>query len=289
VTDYIQFAVVGLALGSIYALVALGFHLTFRATGVLDFAQGEKVLLGGLVALSINDWGVPLGMASVLAVGAGLVAGIVYCLLVIAPTFRKPGFAPIVATVGAALVFFYGQQLVWGPEARPFPSFPGDDVEIGSVLIRAEYFWIWGALALVLLVLAWFFNRTREGQAMTAAATDPIAASLVGIDVWRTRFYAFSISFGLAILAGILIAPITLAGGTSGLTLMLKAFAGAMLGGITSPVGVVIGALLVGLLDTEIAGIWEFGYRDPAVFSILLLVLLLRPRGLLGEPPEKVG
>lgn len=287
--DYIQFAIVGITLGCIYALVALGFHFIYRATGVLDFAQGEKVLIGGLVVLSFQNWGISLLPAIFVAVLVGLFAGAVYGGGVIAPTYRRPGFAPIVATVGASLVLFYGQQLIWGPEARPFSSLPGETVESGGIRIEAQYFWVWGSLAVILLSLWLFFQKTREGQGMIAASTDPIAAAMVGINVPRMRIYAFALAFGLAILAGILVAPITLAGGTIGLSLMLKAFAGAILGGITSPAGVVVGSLIIGVADTETSGIWGFGWREPIVFSIIILVLLVRPNGLFGSRSERAG
>lgn len=272
----------GLTLGSIYALVALGFHLIFRTVGVLDFGQGDKVVLGGLVALTVVDAGVVLPLAIVIVVAAALVAGVVYDSVVIAPTIRNGIDPAIIATVGALLVMGSGHILVWGAAGERFPPLVEGSVSIGGSRIQAQSFVIWGVVLIAVLAVVAFLFRTRFGRGMVAAASDPLAAGTVGIDVRRTRIVAFALAFALAGLAGVLVAPVTLAGGTIGPYLTLKGFTAAILGGLGSTWGVVVGALLLGVFEDEIGGVVPYAYRDPIVFGVLIGVLLLFPAGLFG-------
>ena len=283
--EYVQFVIVGLTVGAIYSLIALGFNLIVTSTGIFDFAQGEKVVLGGLIALSLIKLNIPFAVIVLIAVVAGFILGVLYERLVIAPTLRGSEVVTIIATLGASLFFFHGHGLIWGQRGHPFPPFTSGQIRLGGATIVYQSFWVWGVVLVTLGAIFLFFTRTREGKAMVASATNSTAAELVGINVRRMRVYAFGISFALAILAGILISPFTLAGGTIGFTLTLKGFAGAIVGGIYSPIGVVLGALLVGILEQVVGGATEYGFRDPTVYALLLLVLLVRPRGIfsIGE------
>jgi branched-chain amino acid transport system permease protein len=272
----------GLTLGSIYALVALGFHLVFRTVGVLDFGQGDKVVLGGLVALTLVDNDVALPLAIVLVVAAALGAGVVYDRIVIAPTLRNGVDPAIIATVGALLVMGSGHVLVWGAAGERFPPLVEGSVAIGESRVQVQSFLIWGVVAAAVAAVIVFLSRTRFGQGMVAAASDPMAARTVGIDVRRTRVVAFALAFALAGLAGVLVAPVTLAGGTIGPYLTLKGFTAAILGGLDRTWGVVVGALLLGVFEDEIGGVVPYAYRDPIVFGVLIGVLLLFPAGLFG-------
>lgn len=279
----IALAIHGLTLGSIYALVALGFHLVFRAVGVLDFGQGDKVVVGGLVGLTLVNHHVPLLLAFVVVIVGGLIAGVVYDALVIAPTIRKGRVdTAIIATVGALLVMSSGHVLIWGATGAPFPPLVSGNVQLGGELVGTQEFLIWGVVAAAVACVIVFLARTRYGHGMVAAAADPMAAGTVGIDVRRTRVMAFSMAFGLAGLAGVLIAPLTLAGGTGGTDLTLRAFTAAVLGGLDSTYGVVAGALLLGLCTDLVGGQIPYAYVDPFVYSILIVTLLLFPSGLFG-------
>jgi branched-chain amino acid transport system permease protein len=279
---YVALAIHGLTLGSIYALVALGFHLVFRATGVLDFAQGDKVVLGGLVGLTLLHRGLPLGVVFLVLVVGGLVAGLAYDAVVIAPTLYRGLDPAIIATVGALLVMGSGHILVWGATGEAFPSIISGYVSIGSARVQAQDFLIWAAVAAAVVVTMIFLSRSRYGQGMVAASADPMAAGTVGIDTRQTRMLAFSLAFGLACLAGVLVAPLTLAGGTLGPSLTVRAFTGAILGGLESTHGVVVGALLLGLFEDLVGSQVPYAFLDPLVFSILIVVLLLFPSGLFG-------
>lgn len=286
--QYVALAIHGLTLGSIYALVALGFHLIFRAVGVLDFAQGDKVVLGGLVGLTLVRHDVALVAVFAVVVVGGLVAGVVYDAVVVAPALRR-GLEPAsIATVGALLVFGSGHVLIWGATGEAFPSIISGSVAVGSARVQTQDFLIWGVVAVSVAAVVLFLSRTRYGQAMVAAANDPMAAGTVGIDVRQTRMIAFSLAFGLAALAGVLVAPLTLAGGTFGPSLTVRAFTAAVLGGLDSTYGVVLGALLLGLFEDLVGSQVPYAYLDPLVFSVLIVVLLAFPAGLLGTRRRSV-
>jgi branched-chain amino acid transport system permease protein len=278
----------GITLGAIYALVALGFHLLFRTVNVLDFAQGDKVVVGGLVALSLTTLDVPLPVILVLVLVAGLLAGVVYEFLVIRPTLPRGVDATVVATVGALLVLSSGHVLLWGATAKPFPPLIEGTVDIGGSPIDAQNFVIWAVVAVVVCAVAYFLSHMRYGKAMVAGAADPMAAGTVGIDVRQTRLIASAAAFALAALAGVLIAPITLAGGVVGPALTLKGFTAAMLGGISSTYGVVAGGLILGLVEAFLGTAIPFAYLEPAIFSILIVVLLVRPAGIFGRQARLV-
>lgn len=271
-----------ITLGSIYALIALGFHLVHRAAGVVDFAQGDKVVIGGLIALTLADHRQPVWLLFPEVVLAGLALGVVYEAVVIAPAARRSTFAAVIATVGAALVLSSGHVIVWGSEGKPIGEAIGGQVTLGGVRIQAQSILIWTVVAATVIALLLFLNRSRLGRGMVAAAADRVAAETVGVNARRSRMIAFALAFGLAALAGLLVAPITLAGGTAGGALTLKGFTGAILGGLDSTVGVVAGALLFGLMENLIGGHLPYVLRDPLDFSLLIVVLLLFPSGLLG-------
>jgi branched-chain amino acid transport system permease protein len=292
--DFGQLLISGLTSGMVYGLIALGYHIVFRATQLIDFAQGEKAALGGLVALSLltaigdHPW-----LALLIVAVGGYVLGWAYERAILRPIYNRPPIVPIIATVGVAQFIYFGDGLIWGNSAVPFPySFSGDPagaLTLGGLRIPIERLWVWVLVLLVVIACSLFFERSRRGQAMVAAADNQLGAQLSGINVAAMRSHAMSIATALAILGGALIAPFTLAGGSIGLAIAVKSFAGAMIGGIRSPYGVVIGSLIVGVTESLAAGYLSYGYRDPVAFSLLLLVLLIRPQGIFGNFRVRVG
>ena len=274
----------GLTLGAIYAFVALGFHLVFKMTGIIDFAQGDKVVLGGLIGLSLVNAGLSnIMIVLIIILAVGLVFGVIYDWVAILPTHRNGAIAAVAATVGMSLVFANGRSLIWGPDAQPFPAVAQGGIELGAVRITYQSLVIWAVLILVGVGLVLMMGRSRVGRGMIAAATDPLAATTVGVNVTRARAISFALAFGLAAVAGVLVAPITLAGGGSlGVALTLKGFTGAILGGLESTKGVLIGALLLGVVESQLGVFLPSGNVDPVVFGLLILVLLLMPNGLFG-------
>lgn len=288
---HINLLVSGLTLGAIYALVALGFHLVFKMTGIIDFAQGDKVVLGGLVGLTLVRSHLNEVIVVLLIVFAiGLVVGVAYDLIAILPTQRNGDVAAIAATVGMTLVFANGHQLIWGPDAEPFPPIVAGHINIGSVEINWQSIIIWLFLIVVGVVLAYVLERTRLGRGMIASATDPMAATTVGVNVSRDRSLSFALAFGLAAAAGVLVAPITLAGGGGlGTALTLKGFTGAVLGGLLSTRGVILGSLLLGVVEGQLASVLPNSNVDPVVFGALIVILLVMPNGLFGLRRQRVA
>ncbi len=292
--DFGQLLISGLTSGMVYGLVALGYHIVFRATQLIDFAQGEKAAFGGLAALALlsaigdHPW-----LALVIVAVGGYVLGWLYERAVLRPIYDRPAMVPIIATVGVAQFVYFGDGLIWGNSALPFPySFGGDRsaaVTLGSLRIPVERIWVWVLVLAVVTASSLFFERSRRGQAMIAAADNRLGAQLSGINVVAMRSQAMSIATMLALLGGALIAPFTLAGGAIGLAIAVKSFAGAMIGGLGSPYGVIIGSLIVGVTESLAAGYLSYGYRDPVAFSLLLLVLLIRPQGIFGGLRARVG
>ena len=281
--QYVAAIVNGLTLGSIYALVALGFTLTFRTVNVLDFGQGDKVVLGGLLALTLVHSHIPLSVAFLIVVAGGLLGGVIYDTIVIRSTIKRGPDAAVVATVGALLILSSGHVLIWGAAGQSFPALINGSITIGKSQVAAQDFLVWGVVAVVVVGMALFLSRARYGKAMVASAADPLAAGTVGIDVRRTRVVAVALAFSLAMLAGVLIAPITLAGGVVGPDLTLKGFTAAVLGGLTSTGGAVVGGLLLGVFESLIGLQLPFVYQEPIVLGLLIAVLLVMPNGLFGR------
>jgi branched-chain amino acid transport system permease protein len=284
----------GVTTGMVYSLVALGYHLIFRATRLIDFAQGEKVAVGGLLAVSIMAiFGVDLWVALLLATVIALGLGWIYERLVLRQTYDRDPVVQIIATIGVAQLLYHGHGLIWGSQPTPFPHSLGGDatraISVGGVGILLDRLWLWALVLAVVVALHLFFTRTLFGQAMVAAADNEHGAKLSGIDVQAVRSRAVSVATALAVLGGIIIAPFTLAGGSIGIAISVKAFAGAMLGGLESAIGVVVGSILIGVIESLTAGLFSYGYRDPIAYSVLLIILLMRPQGIFGRRAGRKG
>lgn len=284
--DVSQILFSGLTMGSIYALVALGYHVIYVATRVLNFAVGEQLALAGLLALTLLGLGLPMVVAVPVAVLAGLALGVAYERLFLRAAYAHGEARAMIATFGIALLIFNGKQLIWGVDPRPFPPFTGAPNEAVGFLganVLIQSFWVYAVLIGSLAVLWYFFERTIWGKAMRAAAWNERAAQLVGINPGLVKATSTAIASALATLAGITIAPSLLAGGPYGLALGVKAFAGAIVGGLYSPTGVVAGGLLVGIFEAYVSRFISSNLRDPIIFAILIVMLLVRPSGLFGR------
>jgi branched-chain amino acid transport system permease protein len=286
---FVQRMVDGLGEGSIYAMLALSIVVVFRATGQLNFAQGEMGLFGAYVVSTLTLSGVPVGLAILMAMVVGFVLAATIERVVIRPIeHRNPG-AVVVASIGLFLGINQLLSMIWGPNARSLPSvFPNDADDFFRLFgapVRWERFGIFLVL-LVLLVLLWLlFNKTKVGLAMRAVANNQESSGLVGIRVGGILMIGWGLAAAISVLAASLLAP---QGGLS-TSLMFGPFliasAAATLGGLDSPVGAVVGGLALGLLKAIIIGYVGFLGGD-MVFTvsllIILVVLLLRPGGLFG-------
>jgi branched-chain amino acid transport system permease protein len=282
--DFLQFAASGLTVGAVYALVALGFTLIYNASGVINFAQGEFVMLGGMATVFGAAAGFPLPVAALLAVALAVAAGLMLDRFAIRPARHASPIVLIIITIGAAFVIRGLAQIFFDKEFHRLPGFSGDaPVRLGGAAILPQTFWILAGTAAILSVLWWFMTRTMPGKALRATAVNRLAADLVGIDTRKVNALAFAVSAGIGAAAGILITPITLTNYDIGTMLALKGFVASVLGGMGNPIGAVAGGLLLGLIEAFGAGYISSNYKDAAAIIVLLLLLFVRPTGLFGS------
>jgi branched-chain amino acid transport system permease protein len=280
----LQYLLSGVTKGSIYAVVAIGFNLIYSATGVLNFAQGEFVMLGGMVAVTLAHF-VPLPVA---VAGAVAIVALVGCLLEVT-FFRKlrrhSVLHLIIITMGLSIVMQEAALHIWDEKVRSLPYFTGNEVSSLKFLgaaISPQVLWVLGIVAVTVVLLHFFLKYTLRGRAMRACSSNPDAAMLAGIANMRTL--SFGLSAALGALAGCVISPITMTHYEMGAPLAIKGFAAAILGGMGSPMGAVAGGLLVGILEAFAVSRLPAAYNDVAAFAVLLLVLFVRPHGLFGRP-----
>lgn len=283
-SELLQYLVSGLTVGAVYALVALGFTLVYHAADVVNFAQGEFVMLGGMVTVFAYAAGVPLPLAALLAVAVSVVVGLLLYWLAIAPARGASVVSLIIITIGASILLRGAAQIVFDKQFHKLPAFSGDTpVDLFGAAIQPQSFWVLSGAALIVLVLYYVMERTLIGKAVVATAANRLAARLVGINVATVMALAFGGSAAIGAIAGILITPITLTSYDVGTLLALKGFAAAMLGGMGNPLGAVIGGLLLGLLESIGAGYVSSTYKDAIAFVVILAVLFVAPHGLVGR------
>lgn len=281
----LQFAFTGVTVGATYALVALGFAIIYNASDVVNFAQGEFVMMGAMsaVALSAGD-GLPLPVAIVLAVLITIGVGLLLQRFAIAPAKGVSVVGTIIITIGASIFLRGVALLLWGKDIFAMPHFSGEQpIHIGQATLLPQNLWVMGGAALLVLAVHWFFQKTILGKAILACSCNRTAAHMVGINVGLMMLVAYGLSALLGAMAGVLVAPITYTSYDAGVMLGLKGFSAAILGGMGNPMGAVAGGLLLGLIESFAAGMISSGYKDAIAFVILLLVLFIRPSGLFGK------
>lgn len=278
----IQYALSGLSTGAIYALIGFGFAIIYNATGIINFAQGEFVMLGGMLALFfLTAAEVPLLPAVVLAIIISTAVGMAFERLAIRPLSNATPLSLIIITIGASIFIRGGAMLIWGKDTYAIPAFTGSEpLYILNATILPQHLWIYAITVMTIVASKLFFNYSIAGKAMRACAFNRRAASLVGIDVRRMVLFSFMISSAVGSMAGIIIAPLTMTSYDVGVMLGLKGFCAAIIGGMGTGAGTVIGGLLLGLLESFGAGLISASYKDAITFIILLLILFVRPQGI---------
>jgi len=281
-----QFLSSGITIGAIYALVALGFVTIARASQIINFAQGEFVMLGGMITFSLlHHVGLPYPMAAVTSVFFVILVGFLLYLLVIYPLRKASIPILLMATLGASLFISNSSSIVFGALPKALPSFSGDQpFLIAGIPVVPQSLWVLGATFLLLFFLYHLSHKTLLGKAMEASSTDPLGADLSGI--WRSLmvFFAFGVSAGMGSIAGILITPIFYTSYSSGTLLGLKGFIAAVLGGWGKNSGAILGGFILGIVESISVAFIPSGYKDAVAFIILLLILHFRPKGILGSP-----
>lgn len=282
--EFVQFLVSGLTVGAVYALVALGFTLVYNASDVVNFAQGEFVMLGGMVTVFAAAAGVPLPLAALLAICVAVVVGLLLYWLAIEPARDASPVTLIIITIGASILLRGVAQVLFDKQFHKLPSISGDTpVNLLGAAIQPQSFWVLGGTGVIVLLLYVFLERTVLGKAVLATAANKLAARLVGINTATVMALAFGGSAAIGAVAGVLITPITLTSYDVGTLLALKGFAAAMLGGMGNPLGAVAGGLLLGLLEAFGVGYISSTYKDAFAFIVILLVLFAMPQGLFGR------
>jgi branched-chain amino acid transport system permease protein len=288
-TDFLQLLFSGMATGAIYGLAALGFTLLWQASGTINFAQGEFVMLPAFMMLGFMAMGAPLALSFVFAVVLSVaVLGWVFKRGLVDPMFKYGMMPIVVATIGLSIAMRNGVRAGFSAEAHPFPSLFADKLfSIAGVTLSLSDVGTF-ALALVLVFATQaFMTKTVTGRAMQAVAQNTESASVLGINVPRMIFYAFAINAALAVAAALLVTPTYLAKFDMGESLGTKAFFAAIIGGFNNSRGALLGGLIVGVCENLAAAYISPAYKDAVALVIFMVVILFKPQGLLGKKEER--
>jgi branched-chain amino acid transport system permease protein len=291
---YVQLTIDGFRGGSIYALMALGFVTVYSVTGIINFAQGEFVMLGALTTISINSLltSLPPAMRLIVAIIGGIACttaiGVVVERSAIYPARGAPSVTLIIITVGVTITLRAGALLIWGADPYVLPAFTTLALEdhifrFGGITLQAQSVWIWGTLVVVLVVLYVFLEHTLAGKALRACAVNSRAAQLVGINPSRMSLLSFGLAAALGAVGGIVMGPVTRPIYDMGLMLGLRGFVAAILGGLVSAPGAVVGGLLLGVVENLAAGVTNPSFKSVVAFIVMIAILLVRPQGIIGR------
>lgn len=274
----------GIAVGSLYALIALGYYVTNTTTRTMNFAQGDFLMVGAVAALSmVLVWHVPIWLAVLAALALLALFGVVLERYIVQPVRFGASLAWIMSTVGVSLILRNAVQVIWGTGSFPFPApFGKEIIHIGGAGILPQEILVAAASFVVTAALVLFLNFTLYGKALTAVAYDAETVSLMGVDVRRMAAYVYVVSSILAGVAGVLIAPIVYVSAYMGALLGLKAFAAGIIGGFDNPLGIFTAGILLGVLELLVAGV-NATFRDPIVFVVIIVFLFFRPEGLFAR------
>lgn len=283
-SQYIQYLLSGLTIGSIYALIALALVVTFNITGIFNLAIGEFVTIGALTAVSLREAGLPAALSYCVAV---LVAGLVGALVertTIHPARNASVLSLIIITIAVSIVLRGAALFIWKTYPYTLPPFvTAPPLKLLGASLVPQSLFILGLAVVAVSLLFIFFEFTYTGKAVRAAMMNQTAARLVGINPGRLSLFAFTFSGAIAALAGIFITPITMATYDMGFMLGLKGFVAAILGGVTNATGAIIGGILLGVLEAFAAGTVSSGLKDAIAMVVMIAVLLTRPTGILGS------
>ncbi len=275
----------GITVGSIYGLIGLGFNIIYNASYIINFAQGEFVMLGGMIAATtFNVFKINPIYTLIISTTIVTLIGALIERMAIQPVRHADVSVLVIITIGASIFIRGISMLIWGKDPYILPPFTSSEpIIIKNAAINPQSLWIIGTTIVVVIFLQFFFKKTITGKAMRAVADNKKAASLMGIKIERILLISFGFSGALGSIAGIIITPITLTTYDIGIIFGLKGFSAAILGGIGNSFGALIGGLLLGILECLAAALVSSGYKDAVAFLILLLVLFIKPSGILGK------
>lgn len=295
-SQIVQLLFAGITVGSIYALIALGFVVIYNVTGIINFAQGEFAMLGAMIAITLSEktsifnrvltvtlnWPLPIAIIAAVVIVSAI--GIILYQFAIRLAKGASVVALIIITIGASIALRGLALITWSTDPFRLPNFTkGTPIEFMGAYLILQNFWVIGTTIVILLLLFLFFERTMLGKALRACSINRIAARLMGIDINRMAMFSFALSAAIGAIGGIVIAPSTPMGYDSGELLGLKGFVAAIMGGMNSAVGAVIGGLVLGIVESLGAGFISSAYKDAIAFIMLFAILAARLSGLLGE------
>jgi branched-chain amino acid transport system permease protein len=282
---FFQYLVAGLTYGTIYAIVAIGFNIIYNTTGIINFAQGEFVMLGGMIAVSMHAF-MPLPSAILAAVLLTMIIGALVEIIFIRWLVKPSVLRMIIITIGLSIVIREAALQIWGEDVRALPYFTGTAVSalaIGGVFISPQVVWVIGISSVTMVALNLFFSYTLLGRQMRACAANPEAARLCGISSKNMVTISFVLSAGIGALAGCVVSPITYVQYDSGTGLAIKGFTVAILGGLGNSMAAVAAGMVLGILESFSIWVMPAAYKDVISIAILLLILFVRPSGLFGS------
>jgi branched-chain amino acid transport system permease protein len=281
----LQYLVAGLTYGTIYAIVGVGFNIIYNTTGIINFAQGEFVMLGGMTAVTLHRFA-PLPLAIALAVLVTMAIGAIIEMTFIRWLARPSVLRMIIITIGISIVVRELALLVWGESVRALPYFTGDEVtslSFGGVHVSPQVLWSLATCLAVVIFLRVFFQHTAVGRQMRACAANRDAAALCGVPTKNLVTLSFVLSAGIGALAGCVVSPITYTSYGIGTGLAIKGFTVAILGGLGNGVGAVVAGFVVGVVESFSVSLLPTAYKDAISVTILLAILFVRPSGLFGS------
>ncbi|GBE00353.1 high-affinity branched-chain amino acid transport system permease protein LivH [bacterium BMS3Abin07] len=282
---FFQYLVAGITYGIIYSTVAIGFNIIYNATGIINFAQGEFVMIGGMTAVTLNAF-LPLPLAIIIAVIITMVVGALIDIIFIRWIVNPSVLRMIIITIGLSIVIREIALHVWGDGVRALPYFTGNEItslSIAGVHISPQVLWVIGVCSVVVIALNFFFSFTLVGRQMRACASNRNAARLCGINAKNIVTLSFVLSAGIGALAGCVISPITYVQYDSGTGLAIKGFTVAILGGLGNSMAAVAAGIILGILESFSIWVLPAAYKDAIAISILLIILFYRPSGLFGS------
>ncbi len=281
----VQYCLSGITVGSVYAIVAIGFNIIYNTTGIINFAQGEFLVLGAMTAVSLSYY-VPLPVAIVLAVAITTLVGGLVEIIFIRRVPNPSVLRLIVVTIGVSIVFREAMLHIWDEKVRSLPYFTGSDISTITILgahSSPQVLWVLGVCCIIVAALTLFFRHTLTGRAMRACADDRMAARLCGINSRWMVTLSFMLSAGIGAMAGCVISPITQTQYDMGAPLAIKGFTVAILGGLGNSMAAVAAGLLLGLLETFMVSQFAVAYKEAVSIIVLLLILVFRPSGLFAR------
>lgn len=282
---FFQYLVAGLTYGTIYAIVAIGFNIIYNTTGIINFAQGEFVMLGGMTAVTMMKF-MPLPAAILAAVLCTMIIGALIEIVFIRWLVKPSVLRLIIITIGLSIVIRESALQIWGESVRALPYFTGTavtSINIGGVFVSPQVLWVIGISSIIVVLLNLFFSYTLPGRQMRACSANRDAARLCGINARNMVTFSFVLSAGIGALAGCVVSPITYVQYDSGAGLAIKGFTVAILGGLGNSMAAVAAGMLLGILESFSIWVMPTAFKDVISIAILLLILFVRPSGLFGS------